>query len=47
MKEQREMIRLALVQRAKELLMDVECMSEAEAHRFVQKRSMDSGLRLE
>lgn len=36
-----------LIRRAKELLMDVDCMSEAEAHRFVQKRSMDSGLRLE
>lgn len=36
-----------LIRRAKELLMDVNRMSEAEAHRFLQKRSMDSGLRLE
>ena len=35
------------VRRAKELLMDVNRMSEAEAHRFLQKRSMDTGLRLE
>ena len=27
--------------------MDVNRMSEAEAHRFLQKRSMDAGLRLE
>lgn len=36
-----------LIRRAKELLMDVNRMSEAEAHRFLQKRSMDAGLRLE
>lgn len=36
-----------LILRAKELLMDVNRMSEAEAHRFLQKRSMDAGLRLE
>lgn len=36
-----------LIRRAKELLMDVNRMSEAEAHRFLQKRSMDTGLRLE
>lgn len=35
-----------LVSRAKALLMDVGCMSENEAHRFLQKKSMDSGLRL-
>ncbi|MCI8398366.1 MAG: ANTAR domain-containing protein [Oscillibacter sp.] len=35
-----------LVRRAKELLMDVNRMSEEEAHRFLQKRSMDSGIRL-
>ena len=36
-----------LIRRAKELLMDINRMSEAEAHRFLQKRSMDAGLRLE
>ena len=36
-----------LIRRAKELLMDVNRMSESEAHRFLQKRSMDTGLRLE
>ena len=36
-----------LIRRAKELLMEVNRMSEAEAHRFLQKRSMDTGLRLE
>lgn len=36
-----------LIRRAKELLMDINRMSEAEAHRFLQKRSMDTGLRLE
>ena len=36
-----------LICRAKELLMDVNRMSEAEAHRFLQKRSMDTGLRME
>lgn len=35
-----------LVQRAKALLMDVHRMSEAEAHRFLQKQSMDNGWRL-
>ena len=35
------------IRRAKELLMDVNRMSEGEAHRFLQKRSMDAGLRLE
>lgn len=35
-----------LVQRAKELLMDVNHMTEAEAHRFLQKRSMNTGRRL-
>ncbi len=30
-----------VIRRAKELLMDVNRMSEAEAHRFLQKRSMD------
>ena len=32
--------------RAKELLMDVNRMTESEAHRFLQKRSMDTGLRM-
>jgi response regulator NasT len=36
----------ALVRRAKELLMDVGRMTEAEAHRFLQKRSMDTGMKL-
>lgn len=36
----------ALIQRAKEILMDVNRMTEAEAHRFLQKRSMDTGARL-
>ena len=37
---------MRLIRRAKELLMDVNHMSEAEAHRFLQKRSMDAGLKL-
>lgn len=36
----------ALIRRAKELLMDVNRMTEEEAHRFLQKRSMDQGLRM-
>lgn len=36
----------ALIQKAKELLMDVNRMTEAEAHRFLQKRSMDAGLKM-
>ena len=35
-----------LIQKAKELLMDVNRMTEAEAHRFLQKRSMDAGLKM-
>ena len=35
-----------LIRAAKELLMDVNRMTEAEAHRFLQKRSMDSGMKL-
>lgn len=35
-----------LIRRAKELLMDVNRMSESEAHRFLQKRSMDTGMKL-
>ncbi|WP_298024202.1 ANTAR domain-containing response regulator [uncultured Dysosmobacter sp.] len=36
----------ALIRRAKELLMDVNRMTESEAHRFLQKRSMDAGLKM-
>ena len=35
-----------LIDRAKTLLMEVNRMSEAEAHRFLQKRSMDTGSKL-
>ena len=35
-----------LICRAKAVLMEVNLMSEAEAHRFLQKYSMDTGLRL-
>lgn len=35
-----------LIERAKALLMDVNRMTESEAHRFLQKRSMDTGSRL-
>ncbi len=35
-----------LIRRAKELLMDVNRMTEEEAHRFLQKRSMERGVRL-
>ncbi len=35
-----------LVERAKERLMERQSMTEAEAHRYLQKRSMDSGVRL-
>ena len=35
-----------LMRRAKAVLMEVNLMSEAEAHRFLQKYSMDTGLRL-
>jgi len=35
-----------LVLHAKQLLMDVNRMTEDEAHRFLQKRSMDTGLRM-
>lgn len=35
-----------LIRRAKDLLMDVNRMSEAEAHRFLQKYSMDRGWKL-
>ena len=35
-----------LIRRAKAALMEVNIMSEAEAHRFLQKYSMDAGMRL-
>ncbi len=35
-----------LIRKAKELLMDLNRMTEAEAHRFLQKRSMDAGLKM-
>ena len=35
-----------LIERAKALLMEINRMSEAEAHRFLQKRSMDTGRRM-
>ena len=35
-----------LICRAKAVLMEVNLMSEAEAHRFLQKRSMDTGAKL-
>ena len=43
---QRDEEEVRLIRRAKELLMGVNRMSEAEAHRFLQKRSMDAGLKL-
>ena len=36
----------ALIRKAKELLMEVNRMTESEAHRFLQKRSMDAGLKM-
>lgn len=36
----------SLIRRAKEILMDVNRMSEPEAHRFLQKQSMDCGWKL-
>lgn len=35
-----------LIRRAKAALMEINLMSEAEAHRFLQKYSMDAGMRL-
>ena len=35
-----------LIRRAKAALMETNLMSEAEAHRFLQKRSMDTGAKL-
>lgn len=36
----------ALVKQAKEILMNRNCMTEEEAHRFLQKKSMDSGSKM-
>ena len=36
----------ALVQRAKQLLISRNCMTEEQAHRFLQKKSMDTGSKL-
>lgn len=36
-----------LIRKAKELLMDVNRMGEEEAHRFLQRRAMDGGMKLE
>lgn len=35
-----------LIRRAKELLMDINRMTEEEAHRFLQKRSMERGVKM-
>ena len=35
-----------IIRRAKDLLMDVNRMSEEEAHRFLRKRSMDNGVKM-
>jgi len=37
----------ALIRRAKALLMDVNRMSEEDAHRFLRRRAMDGGMKLE
>lgn len=36
---------MAEITKAKELLMQKNCMTEEEAHRFIQRRSMDSGMK--
>ncbi len=36
----------ALLSRAKQLLMDRRGMTEEQAHRFLQKQSMDSGMKM-
>ena len=36
----------AIIRQAKEVLMERHGMTEAQAHRFLQKRSMDSGAKL-
>ena len=35
-----------IIRRAKELLMDINRMSEEEAHRFLRRRSMDDGVKM-
>jgi response regulator NasT len=35
-----------LVKKAKELLINRNCMTEEEAHRFLQKKSMDTGSKM-
>ncbi len=35
-----------IVKQAKELLMNRNCMTEEEAHRFLQKKSMDTGSKM-
>lgn len=43
---QRSQEELALIDRAKALLMDRNGMTEEQAHRYLQKKSMDSGAKL-
>lgn len=43
---QRSMEEKAIIQQAKQVLMDRHGMSEEQAHRFLQKRSMDAGAKL-
>ena len=43
---QRSQEELALIDRAKALLMDRNGMTEEQAHRYLQKKSMDSGVKL-
>lgn len=45
-KPERSQEEKAIIQCAKELLMDRHGMSEEQAHRFLQKKSMDSGSKL-
>ena len=35
-----------MIAQAKALLMEINCMSEGDAHRYLQKRSMDTGARM-
>ncbi|WP_368272681.1 ANTAR domain-containing response regulator, partial [Enterocloster lavalensis] len=44
--KERNMEEQNLIMRAKELLMERNNMSESEAHRYIQKCSMDSGTNL-
>ena len=43
---QRSMAEKAIIQQAKQVLMDRHGMSEEQAHRFLQKRSMDAGAKM-